>query len=325
MTASRSRVSITGSDSGGAATATYPASARNAASAVSVTAPVIPGDPPTTSTEPAVYFVSPGVRRGTSRTISGSTRACSVVRCSSPMSADDDLAGPEPARSHLEPHLAAVERDGHGGIDGFPRHLSGRGVDARRDVHRHHRASRGVHRPDLRGRLVARRRPEAGAEQRVDHDVGLAEGTLLPACGAKELGCDPTVAAVRSAAADGRERPGTGESPQHFLGDRCTGPPHQLLDVVPLLRRPHLVGGVERLERPRSATTQTALASSRECDIERSIGPASTRSAHRSTRPESFTDGFGLPAISMSRQAKSRATPSPSAFPTASLPANRAA
>ena len=72
-------------------------------------------------------------------------------------------------------------------------------------------------------------------------------------------------------------------------------------------------------------TTATAEASSRECVIERSIAPASTRSAQAATRPESRTEGFGRPAISMSFHANARATPKPSAFPTASLPANRPA
>ena len=62
-----------------------------------------------------------------------------------------------------------------------------------------------------------------------------------------------------------------------------------------------------------------------ECVIERSISPAPTRSDQASTWPESRTDGFGRPAISTSFQAKARATPKPSALPTASLPANRAA
>ena len=72
-------------------------------------------------------------------------------------------------------------------------------------------------------------------------------------------------------------------------------------------------------------TTHTADASSREWVIDRSIAPAPTRSAHAATLPESRTDGFGRPAISMSFQAKARATPNPSAFPTASLPAKRPA
>jgi hypothetical protein len=65
------------------------------------------------------------------------------------------------------------------------------------------------------------------------------------------------------------------------------------------------------------------VASSRECVIESSILPAPTRSAQALVRPESVTPGFGRPAISISRQVNQ--TPDPRAFPTASLPAKRAA
>ena len=59
--------------------------------------------------------------------------------------------------------------------------------------------------------------------------------------------------------------------------------------------------------------------------MERSIAPAPTRSAQAPTRPLRVTPGFGRPAISTSFHAKARATPYPSAYPTASLPAKRAA
>ena len=169
---------------------------------------------------------------------------------------------------------------------------------------------------------------EAGAEERVDDHVGLLDGdrldrvaTLLAedACG------DPAVTSVRAVAADNRDPARVGEPQQHLAGDRRTRPLHQLGDVVALLRGPHLGGAVERLEHQASSTTATAEASSRECVIERSIEPASTCFAQAATRPDSRTDGFGRPTISMSFQAKARATPNPSAFPTASLPAKRPA
>ena len=81
------RVSRTGSDSSGAAIATYPASARNAAREQSVAAPVVPRAPPTTSTEPALYLLSDDRLRGTSRRISRATSRCSVSVGSRPMSA----------------------------------------------------------------------------------------------------------------------------------------------------------------------------------------------------------------------------------------------
>ena len=56
---------------------------------------------------------------------------------------------------------------------------------------------------------------------------------------------------------------------------------------------------------------------------ERSIAPARTRSAHAAVRPVRLTPGLGRPAISISRHVNG--TPKPSALPTASLPANRAA
>ena len=66
-----------------------------------------------------------------------------------------------------------------------------------------------------------------------------------------------------------------------------------------------------------------AAASSREWVIERSIAPARTRSANAAVRPESVTAGFGRPTISTSLHVKR--TPQPSALPTASLAAKRAA
>ena len=66
LTASSRPTSNTGSVDSGTATVTYPASARNAASAASIGAPVKPGEPPTTSTEPARYFVLSRLLRGTS-------------------------------------------------------------------------------------------------------------------------------------------------------------------------------------------------------------------------------------------------------------------
>jgi len=62
-----------------------------------------------------------------------------------------------------------------------------------------------------------------------------------------------------------------------------------------------------------------------ECVIERSIAPARTFSAQAFVRPESCTEGFGRPTISMSRHANALAIPKPIDLPTASLPAKRAA
>ena len=70
-------------------------------------------------------------------------------------------------------------------------------------------------------------------------------------------------------------------------------------------------------------TSATAPATPLECVIERSATVSPRCSAKASVRPESVTVGFGRPTISISRHEKS--TPQPSALPTASLPAKRAA
>jgi hypothetical protein len=62
FTGSSASDSTTGSASAGTASVTYPASARRAARPKRQAAPVIPGYPPTTRTDPAMYFVSRGPR-----------------------------------------------------------------------------------------------------------------------------------------------------------------------------------------------------------------------------------------------------------------------
>ena len=59
--------------------------------------------------------------------------------------------------------------------------------------------------------------------------------------------------------------------------------------------------------------------------MERSICPTPTLAARAATRPESRTDGLGRPTTSTSCHAQARATPNPSAFPTASFAAKRPA
>ena len=82
---------------------------------------------------------------------------------------------------------------------------------------------------------------------------------------------------------------------------------------------------VERLELSHRMATATACASSRECVIERSTEPTPSAAARSASRPERRTAGFGRPTISISCHANARATPKPSALPTASLPAKRPA
>ena len=100
------------------------------------------------------------------------------------------------------------------------------------------------------------------------------------------------------------------------------GPLHQLSTSWPARRRASR-RRVQRLEHQASSTRRPrprarANASSRG----RSRG--ADRSAHACVRPGSLTPGFGRPTISISFHAK-RATPKPSALPTASLPAKRPA
>src|SRR5262249_45644166 len=123
------------------------------------------------------------------------------------------------------------------------------------------------------------------------------------------------------AAAHADEAPRVGEAPHRLLGDRAPGARHQLVHVVARLGGLHLLGRVELREA--HSITQTAWASSRDCGIESSTRPAPPRSAPPLVQPLSLTRGVGRPAISISRHVNRR--PEPSALPTASLPAKRAA
>src|SRR5439155_11307110 len=134
----------------------------------------------------------------------------------------------------------------------------------------------------------------------------------------EETQCDPSVTAVRTLPAHRRDPPGVGITPQDRVGHGPSRLFHHRVDVMALLGGAHLGRRVERRQHHPSSTTATALASWRECVIERSIACAPICSAQRATRPVSATDGFGLPAISTSSQANARATPNPRALPTAS-------
>ena len=243
---------------------------------------------------------------------------------------NDHLAGVEPSRRDGEPDLAAMEGDGEIRVDDRARDHPGGGIDARGEVDCDDLRVRRVDPPDelrgLRARLAAKSR----AEERVDDDVVLGLEILgLVDCVARlaeRRRCDPPVTAVRPTAADTRETTCGRERKHRLAGDRPPRSLHELGDRVrvagvTLLRGVHLGRVVERLEHYAGETTQTALASSRECVIERSISPAATLSAYAAVRPESRTLGFGRPTISTSRQVKRM--PHPRAFPTASLPANR--
>ena len=76
---------------------------------------------------------------------------------------------------------------------------------------------------------------EAGAEERVDHDVGAGRvvGLLRVATRlAQHPRRDPPVAAVRAAPADDGEASRVGEGPHRLVGDGGAGALHQLAGGV---------------------------------------------------------------------------------------------
>jgi hypothetical protein len=107
------------------------------------------------------------------------------------------------------------------------------------------------------------------------------------------------VAAVRALTADRRDPLRVRVPAQHGVGDARARSFHHRLDVVALLGGAHLVRRVERREHQACSTTATALASSREWVIERSmlpgtalLGPARDAPAerHRRLRPSHDLD-----------------------------------
>ena len=96
----------------------------------------MPREPPTTSTWPAVYLLSPGERRGTSAEDLRRDEAVLGLRRLEADVGDGDLAGVEAARRDGEADLGAVHRDGDVGAHGRAGDLAGRRVHARRDVDR---------------------------------------------------------------------------------------------------------------------------------------------------------------------------------------------
>ena len=92
---------------------------------------------------------------------------------------------------------------------------------------------------------------EAGPEEGVhDHVRLLDRGRLdrVPALLAQDPGGDTPVAAVRPPAADDGDSAGSGIALHDLARDRGPGALHQLGDVVPRLRRAHLVRVVQGLK-----------------------------------------------------------------------------
>ena len=226
-----------------------------------------------------------------------------------------------------------MKRDREVGADDGSCDLTRGGIHARGEVDRDDGNACGVDPLDQRRRIRPGRAVKAGPEERVDEDVVpvyvlrfLGDEARL----AEHSGGDASVTAVRAPPADASE-PASVRKREHRLPRH--GRPRALHELgdgarvvgIALLHGAHLGCGVELLEQPqpRGLTTHTAAAISRECVNERSIAPAATRSAKAAVRPDSRTPGLGRPTISTSRHVKR--TPQPSALPTASLPAKRAA
>ena len=134
----------------------------------------MPGEPPTTRTDPAVYFVSASrLARHEPEDLFGH-EAMLRIRLFEPDVRDLDLARMEAARSDDEPDLAAVHGHGELGANGGTGNLSaGRihpegistattGTPARVDA------------LDQRCRVAARFAVESSPEQRIDDNVGIA-------------------------------------------------------------------------------------------------------------------------------------------------------
>ncbi len=252
------------------------------------------------------------------------TSRCSVSAGFEADVRDGHVPGVEAPRRDREADLGAVHGHGHVRLNRRTGNFPGRGVHAGGDVDREHRNADCVDLLDhLRG-LVARRSLEPGAEQRVDHDVRPLVDELAP-LRPQDLAGDAPVSPVGAATR---------------RGSRCAA--RRASGASALLRRRRRRAASSRRRRgppPRRASPRpcraaraqpslaiaTACASSRECVIERSTEPTPSAAARSARRPESRTAGFGRPTISISCHANARATPKPSALPTASLPAKRPA
>ena len=227
-----------------------------------------------------------------------------------------DLAGTEPARRDHEPHLRRMEGDRGTSLYRRADHLSGRGVDARRDVQGQDRDSDGVDLLDVACGVRARSATEARPEQRVDDDLGAPTGLgepdpELPDAPEVRLrvalhvvlgprqddfdrppglvedpGDDEPVAPVRTRPAPHGEPLGVGETPQPGGGGGGTGPLHQLESraLEGFLRRPHLGGGVQRLSPHRRRRRSLPPTPSSESSRGRSHPPARVRPSLSSSR-----------------------------------------
>ena len=252
------------------------------------------------------------------------TSRCSVSAGSRPMSATTTSpAWKRPGRDR-EADLRAVHRDGHVGVHRRARDLAGRRVHAGRDVDREHGDAGCVDLLDERATSPRAARPSARCRgaRRSRRPAARPRARVPARAGSRRRSARRRRSRRRRREARSGARRGSGAS----------APPRR--------PRPRAASSRRRRDPPRrraspprsraaraqpSEATATACASSRECVIERSTEPTPSAAARSASRPERRTAGFGRPAISISCQAKARATPKPSALPTASLPAKRPA
>ena len=162
---------ISGWTRAGTAATTSPAPARRPAWAQSTPAPVSPGAPATTRTEPAPYFSPAAALAGICAATAGpASHASGSARTAlgMPMSTTIDLAGVDAAGCDVEPGLVAVI--GHGQVGGRAGtlHVAGIRVDARGHVERHDRPGPVPGPVDDRVQRRARRPAGSGPQECVD-------------------------------------------------------------------------------------------------------------------------------------------------------------
>ena len=191
------------------------------------------------------------------------TRALSVSVGLEPDVRNLDVAREERPRRDVVAHLLPVKGDGQVRIDGRTSNLARGRVHSGWEVDAQNRRAEVVHLLDQLRSARPRLALEAGPEEAVDDHVRIAEVLVLvlrlrvddehvPPRLFEHAGGDPSVAPVRAAPADDRERLRVAEVLERVPGDRLPRALHQLLDrsVVPLLGRAHLGRGVERLRHP---------------------------------------------------------------------------
>ena len=184
MTAVRC-AALTPSASGGEATVTRPEPIRSAARAASRAAPVRVAPPEATRVWPRSYLCdeSPGLRQSPQPECRVVGKQVSALgRQNLPADADIrhlDLAAMRPPRHQQVAGLSRREGHGAGGLDGNAPHRSRIAVDAGGKIDGENRQARSVHPVDDVPRRAVEIAGEAGAEERIDDQVGVGERCLF--------------------------------------------------------------------------------------------------------------------------------------------------